>query len=56
MRKLIDIPDEIVEDLQIKAVKAKTNPKNYIESLVVNDVRGKKENKKEEQPNDGKPI
>ena len=28
MRKLIDIPEEILEDLQIKAVKAKKDLKN----------------------------
>jgi len=27
MRKLIDIPEEILEDLQIKAIKAKKNLK-----------------------------
>ena len=41
-KKLIDIPEEIFEDLQIKAVKAKKNLKNYIEDLLVKDVRGKK--------------
>lgn len=42
MRKLIDIPEEILEDLQIRAVKAKKNLKNYIEGLLVKDVRGDK--------------
>ena len=42
MRKLIDIPEEILEDLQIKAVKAKKSLKNYIEDLLVKDVRGQK--------------
>jgi len=33
---------EILEDLQIKAVKAKKNLKNYIEDLLEKDVRGQK--------------
>jgi len=37
MKKLIDIPEEnkVLEKLQIKAIKAKTNLKNYIEDLLV---------------------
>lgn len=37
MKKLIDIPEKnkVLERLQIKAVKAKTNLKNYIEDLLV---------------------
>lgn len=37
MRKLIDIPekDKILEKLQIKAIKAKKNLKNYIEDLLI---------------------
>jgi len=37
MRKLIDISEEnkILEKLQIKAIKNKTNLKNYIEQLLV---------------------
>lgn len=31
MRKLIDIPEEILEDLKILSVKAKKPLKNYIE-------------------------
>jgi hypothetical protein len=31
MRKVIDIPDEIVESLQILAVKAKKDLKNFIQ-------------------------
>jgi len=31
MKKIIDIPDEIVEPLKIMAVKAKKPLKNYIE-------------------------
>lgn len=42
MRKLIDIPEEILEDLQIKAVKAKKNLKNYIEDLLVKQAKAKK--------------
>ena len=37
MKKLIDIPEEnkVLERLQIKAIKAKTNLKNYIEDLLI---------------------
>lgn len=37
MKKLIDIPEEnkVLEKLQIKSIKAKTNLKNYIEKLLV---------------------
>ena len=37
MKKLIDIPEEnnVLVKLQIKAIKAKTNLKNYIEDLLV---------------------
>lgn len=42
MRKLIDIPEEILEDLQIKAVKAKKDLKNYIQDLLIEHVRGQK--------------
>jgi hypothetical protein len=42
MRKLIDIPEEILEGLQIKAIKAKLPLKNYIERLLVENVRGQK--------------
>jgi len=36
MKKLIDIPEEnkVLEKLQIKAIKSKTNLKNYIEDLL----------------------
>jgi len=43
MRKLIDIPEEILEDLQIKAVKAKLPLKNYIERLLELDARRQNE-------------
>lgn len=44
MRKLIDIPEEnkVLEKLQILAVKAKKDLKNYIQDLLVEHVRGKK--------------
>jgi len=43
MRKLIDIPEEnkILEKLQIKAIKAKINLKNYIENLLINHANEK---------------
>lgn len=45
MRKLIDIPEEILEELQILAVKAKKDLKNYIQGLLVEHVRGGRKNK-----------
>jgi hypothetical protein len=41
MRKLIDIPEDIKIKLQIKAVKAKTNLKNYIEDLLIKHSKDK---------------
>jgi macrodomain Ter protein organizer (MatP/YcbG family) len=41
-KKLIDIPEEILQDLQILAVKAKKDLKNYIQDLLVEHVRGGK--------------
>ena len=35
MRKLIDLDDATTEALSIMAIKAKTNLKNYIESVLV---------------------
>jgi len=35
MKKLIDIPESILQDLQILAVKGKKPLKNYIESQLV---------------------
>jgi len=37
MRKQIDIPEEnkVLENLKIKAIKAGTNLKNYIEELLI---------------------
>ena len=44
MRKLIDIPEEnkVLEQLQILAVKAKKDLKNYIQDLLIEHVRGQK--------------
>jgi len=44
MRKLIDIPEEnkVLENLQILAVKAKKDLKNYIQDLLIEHVRGQK--------------
>ena len=44
MRKLIDIPEEIVKPLKILAVKADKDLKNYIQGLLIEAVRvgGKK--------------
>jgi len=39
MRKLIDIPDDILKPLKILAVKKDTNLKNYIQNVLVNHVR-----------------
>jgi hypothetical protein len=35
MRKLIDIPDGIIQDLKILAVRTETDLKNYIQNLVI---------------------
>lgn len=37
MKKLIDIPEKnkVLENLQIKAVRAKTDLKNYIQDLLI---------------------
>lgn len=44
MRKLIDIPEEIVKPLKILAVKSDKDLKNYIQDLLIEAVRvgGKK--------------
>ena len=39
MRKLIDIPDEILKPLKIMAVEEDTNLKNYIQDILVCHVR-----------------
>lgn len=36
MKKIIDIPDEIVKELKIVAVKNDTDLKNYIQDLILN--------------------
>lgn len=46
MKKLIDIPEDgengnVFEKIQIKAVKSGKKLKNYIEDLVIKDVKGK---------------
>jgi len=38
MRKLIDIPEEIVQPLKILAVKANKDLKNYIQDLLIEAV------------------
>lgn len=35
MRKLIDIPEEIVKDLKILAIKKDKDLKNYIQDLII---------------------
>ena len=44
MRKLIDIPEEIVKPLKILAIENNTDLKNYIQDILVEVVRvsGKK--------------
>lgn len=42
MRKNIDIPDEILQDLKIIAVKENKDLKNFIQDHLVLLVRGKK--------------
>ena len=44
MKKLIDIPEEnkVLEKLQILAVKAKKDLKNYIQDLLVEHANGNK--------------
>ncbi len=39
MKKIIDIPDEIVKELKILAVKDDSSLKKYIESLIINHNR-----------------
>ena len=39
MRKLIDIPEGIVIPLKIKAVKANKDLKNYIQDLLIDNVK-----------------
>jgi len=46
MRKNIDIPDEIVKDLKILAVKENKDLKNFIQDHLILLVRGKKKEQK----------
>lgn len=46
MKKLIDIPEEILEDLKILAVKDGKDLKNFIQDYLFLLVRGKKKEKK----------
>ncbi len=39
MRKLIDIPEEIVKPLKILAIEADTDLKNYIQDLLIDKVK-----------------
>jgi len=41
MKKNIDIPDEIVQDLKILAVKANKDLKNYIQDILILLVKSK---------------
>ena len=45
MKKLIDIPEEIVQDLKILAIKKNKDLKNFIQDELFSLVRGKKKNK-----------
>tara|TARA_Y100000389_G_C17178384_1_gene372707 strand:+ start:288 stop:422 length:135 start_codon:yes stop_codon:yes gene_type:complete len=42
MRKLIDIPDEILKPLKILAIKNDRDLKNYIQDLLISHVRKRK--------------
>ena len=46
MKKIIDIPDEIVQDLKILAVKSDKDLKNFIQDELVKLVRDSKNKKK----------
>ena len=46
MKKIIDIPDEIVQDLKILAVKSDKDLKNFIQDELVKLVRDSKKNEK----------
>jgi len=45
MRKLIDIPDELIKDLKRLALEADQNPKLYIETLLINHIKQSKKKK-----------
>jgi len=42
MKKLIDIPDEILKPLKILAIKNDRDLKNYIQDLLISHVRKRK--------------
>lgn len=42
MKKLIDIPEEIVQDLKILAIKQNKDLKNFIQDELISLVRGEK--------------
>jgi hypothetical protein len=42
MKKLIDIPEEILKDLKILAVKDGKDLKNYIQDILIQKVNGQK--------------
>lgn len=44
MRKLIDIPEEIVKPLKILAINSDKDLKNYIQDLLTDHVRTKEKN------------
>ena len=46
MKKLIDIPDKILQDLKILAVKENKDLKNFIQDHLVLLVRGEKKEQK----------
>jgi hypothetical protein len=46
MKKIIDIPDEIVQDLKILAVKKNKDLKNFIQDELVKLVRDSKNKEK----------
>jgi hypothetical protein len=51
MKKLIDIPDEIVQDLKILAIKQNKDLKNFIQDELVLLVRGDKKEQNTENVN-----
>jgi hypothetical protein len=51
MKKLIDIPEEIVQDLKILAIKQNKDLKNFIQDELVSLVRGEKKEQNTENVN-----
>jgi len=49
MKKNIDIPDEILQDLKILAVKANKDLKNYIQDILISLVKSNSFEKTEER-------